>query len=70
MLGSLLYIFASAQCLIYVEPILPDSILKDLKHLTNKTDMELNPYLYKEISSNIQLNSFHKITELITAFLL
>jgi hypothetical protein len=61
---------ASAQCLVYVECILPDSILKDLRHLTNKRDMELNPYLYKETSSNIQFNSFHIITQLITTFFL
>jgi hypothetical protein len=37
--------------------------------LTNKTDMELNPYLYTKISFNIQFNSFHTLTDLKTAFL-
>jgi len=38
------------------------------KKLTNKTDVELNPYLYTEISFNIQFNSFHTLRELKTAF--
>jgi len=37
--------------------------------LTNKTDIQLNLYLYTEISFNIQFNSFHTLTELKTAFL-